>query len=207
MKTSHQPLKPFYQTAFIEAGVDEAGRGCLAGPVVAAAVILPPHFTDSELNDSKQLTAKQRQRISLKIKAEAIAWAIGAVENEQIDQINILQATFMAMHLAIDGLSTKPELLLIDGNRFKPFPSINHKCFVKGDATYQSIAAASILAKTHRDFLMENYHQQYPVYRWDKNKGYPTKEHRIGIKTFGISPLHRISFQLLPPPTLFFNED
>ncbi|NWJ49655.1 MAG: ribonuclease HII [Bacteroidetes bacterium] len=203
MKTPSQPLKSFYQNIVLEAGVDEAGRGCLAGPVVAAAVILPLSFNDCELNDSKKLTAKQRQRISLKIKDEALAWAIAEVENEQIDQINILQATFMAMHKAIASLSIKPKLLLIDGNRFKPFPSISHQCFIKGDATYQSIAAASILAKTQRDFLMENYHKQYPVYHWDKNKGYPTKEHRIGIKAFGISPLHRISFQLLPPLALF----
>ncbi len=207
MKTPHQPLKPFYQNSVAEAGIDEAGRGCLAGPVVAAAVILPSSFTDIELNDSKQLTAKQRERIRLKIKSEAIAWAIAEVDNEQIDQINILQATFRAMHLAINSLSIKPALLLIDGNRFKPYPSIHHKCFIKGDATYQSIAAASILAKTYRDSLMENYHQQYPVYRWDKNKGYPTKEHRMGIKTFGVSPLHRISFQLLPPLSLFIDED
>jgi ribonuclease HII len=207
MKTPQQPLKPFYQNNVIEAGVDEVGRGCLAGPVVAAAVILPVSFTDSELNDSKKLTAKQRQKISLKIKEEALAWAVAEVDNEQIDQINILQATFMAMHKAIGNLSIKPELLLIDGNRFKPFPSILHQCFIKGDATYQSIAAASILAKTHRDLLMENYHQQYPVYHWDKNKGYPTKEHRMGIKAFGASPLHRISFQLLPPLSLFLNED
>jgi len=207
MKTPQQPLKSYYQNIVLEAGIDEVGRGCLAGPVVAAAVILPLSFTDSELNDSKKLTAKQRQRISLKIKSEALAWAIGEVENEQIDQINILQATFMAMHKAINNLSIKPEFLLIDGNRFKPFPSINHKCFIKGDSIYQSIAAASILAKTHRDLLMENYHQQYPMYRWNKNKGYPTKEHRMGIKTYGVSPLHRISFQLLPPPSLFFNED
>jgi ribonuclease HII len=207
MKTPHQPLYPFFQNSVLEAGIDEAGRGCLAGPVVAAAVILPTNFTDNELNDSKQLTAKQRQRICLKIKDEALAWTIGVITNEEIDQINILQATFLAMHKAIDGLSIKPELLLIDGNRFKPFPFIKHKCFIKGDATYQSIAAASILAKTHRDLLMETYHQQYPVYRWDKNKGYPTKEHRIGIKAYGISPLHRISFQLLPPLTLFFNEE
>ncbi len=207
MKIPRQPLRSCCQNIVIEAGVDEAGRGCLAGPVVAAAVILPPNFTDSELNDSKQLTAKQRERISLKIKDEALAWAIGTVDNEQIDRINILQATFEAMHKAIEALSVKPELLLIDGNRFKPFPSISHKCFIKGDATYQSIAAASILAKTHRDTLMKGYHQQYPDYHWDNNKGYPTKEHRLAIKTFGVTPLHRISFQLLPPPTLFFNED
>lgn len=207
MKTPRQPLKPYYQNSVIEAGVDEVGRGCLAGPVVAAAVILPNNFTDSELNDSKQLTSKQRERICLKIKDEAIAWAVSEVDNEKIDQINILQASFLAMHLAINQLSLKPELLLIDGNRFKPYPLINHKCFIKGDAIYQSIAAASILAKTHRDHLMESYHQQYPIYRWDKNKGYPTKEHRLGIKAVGITHLHRVSFQLLPPPTLFLNED
>ncbi|MDP4290454.1 MAG: ribonuclease HII [Bacteroidota bacterium] len=203
MKSSFQPLKARFQDSLIEAGIDEAGRGCLAGPVVAAAVIFPPNFNDPELNDSKKLTATQREKICERIKSNAFAWAIGVIDNVLIDEINILQATYQAMHDAIDQLSQKPELLLVDGNRFKPYPGIPFRCFIKGDGRFQSIAAASILAKTHRDALMQEMHLKYPCYGWDQNKGYPTKFHRQAIKKNGISPLHRISFQLLPPLSLF----
>jgi ribonuclease HII len=203
MKLSVQPLATKYQNRLIEAGIDEAGRGCLAGPVIAAAVILPEDFNDPELNDSKKLTASQRVRICERIKSNAFAWAIGVIDNTQIDEINILQATYCAMHKAVSQLHQQPELLIVDGNRFKPYPGIQHQCFIKGDSRFQSIAAASILAKTYRDELMESFHQQYPLYNWNKNKGYPTKLHRQAIKDIGISPLHRITFQLLPPLSLF----
>ena len=203
MKLPVQPLETKFQNLLIEAGIDEAGRGCLAGPVVAAAVILPKDFNDPELNDSKKLTALQRERICERIKLNALAWAIGVIDNNQIDEINILQATYCAMHKAVSQLHRRPELLLIDGNRFKPYPGIKHHCFIKGDSRFQSIAAASILAKTYRDDLMEVFHLQYPHYCWNKNKGYPTKSHRQAIKEIGVSPLHRITFQLLPPLSLF----
>ena len=203
MKLPAHPLAPIFQNSLIEAGIDEAGRGCLAGPVVAAAVILPKDFNDPELNDSKKLTALQRVRICEGIKLNAMAWAIGVVDNHQIDEINILQATYCAMHKAISKLHHQPELLLVDGNRFKPYPGIQHQCFIKGDSRFQAIAAASILAKTYRDDLMEIFHQQYPLYNWSKNKGYPTKSHRQAIKEIGVSPLHRITFQLLAPQSLF----
>ena len=203
MKLPVHPLATKFQNSLIEAGIDEAGRGCLAGPVVAAAVILPEDFNDPELNDSKKLTALQRVRICERIKLYAFAWAIGVVDNNQIDEINILQATYCAMHKAVSQLHQQPELLLVDGNRFKPYPGIQYQCFIKGDSRFQSIAAASILAKTYRDNLMEDFHQQYPLYNWNKNKGYPTKLHRQAIKEIGVSPLHRITFQLLPPLSLF----
>ena len=203
MKLSTQPLKARFKDNLIEAGIDEAGRGCLAGPVVAAAVILPYNFDDPEINDSKKLSEKTRDRICEKIKSNALAWAIGIVDNTRIDEINILQATFFAMHQAVSQLSQHPDLLLIDGNRFKPYPGIQHQCFIKGDARFQSIAAASILAKTHRDHLMKESHLHYPQYGWNKNKGYPTVFHRQAIKEFGITPLHRITFQLLAPLSLF----
>jgi ribonuclease HII len=203
MKLPVQPLKARFQDSLIEAGIDEAGRGCLAGPVVAAAVILPHGFNDPELNDSKKLTAIQRDRICERIKLNAYAWAIGVVDNIQIDEINILQATYRAMHKAVSQLFQQPDILLVDGNRFKPYPGIQHHCFIKGDARFQSIAAASILAKTYRDSLMQELHLQYPHYGWNKNKGYPTKSHRQAIKEIGVSPLHRITFQLLPPLSLF----
>lgn len=203
MKTPLQPLKARFQNSLHEAGIDEAGRGCLAGPVVAAAVILPFDFNDPELNDSKKLTEKQRDRICERIKSYASAWAIGVVDNVKIDEVNILQATYLAMHSAVSQLSLQPDILLVDGNRFKPYPGILHHCFIKGDATYQAIAAASILAKTHRDSLMKELHLKYPFYGWNQNKGYPTKYHRQGIRDFGVSPLHRITFQLLPPLSLF----
>jgi len=203
MKLPVHPLATKFQNSLIEAGIDEAGRGCLAGPVVAAAVILPEDFNDPELNDSKKLTSLQRVRICERIKLDAFAWAIGVVDNNQIDEINILQATYCAMHKAVSQLPQQPELLLVDGNRFKPYPGIQHLCFIKGDSRFQSIAAASVLAKTYRDELMEKFHQQYPLYNWNKNKGYPTKSHRQAIIEIGVSPLHRITFQLLPPLSLF----
>lgn len=203
MKFPALPLKAKFQDSLIEAGIDEAGRGCLAGPVVAAAVILPHDFDDPELNDSKKLTEKQRERICEKIKSYAYAWAIAIVDNVKIDEVNILQATYLAMHKAVNQLTQQPDILLVDGNRFKPYPGIHHQCFIKGDATYQSIAAASILAKTHRDKLMQEMHLHYPLYGWNQNKGYPTKFHRQAIREFGVTPLHRITFQLLPPLSLF----
>lgn len=181
----------------IEAGCDEAGRGCLAGPVVAAAVILPKNFAHPDLNDSKQLSEKKRLQLNEIIQSEALAFAIGIVSNTEIDQINILNASFLAMHRAVEQLSLKPEFLLIDGNRFKTYPEIPHQCIVKGDGKFMNIAAASILAKTHRDFLMDEYHQQFPQYDWHKNKGYPTEAHRAAIRLHGSTSLHRQSFTLL----------
>ena len=196
----------------VEAGCDEAGRGCLAGAVYAAAVILPSDFTCETLNDSKKLTEKQRYELRPLIEKEAIAWAVGCVSPEEIDKINILNASFLAMHRAIEQLSVRPEYLLIDGNRFKPYQNIPHSCEIKGDGRFLSIAAASVLAKTYRDDLEENIllerktyrddymnvlHEQYPQYNWDKNKGYPTKAHRTAIREFGTTPYHRMTFQLL----------
>ena len=180
----------------IEAGCDEAGRGCLAGPVVAAAVILKKEADYPELNDSKQLTEKKRMQLRELVMKEALTFGIGIVTAEEIDTINILNASFLAMHRALDELKLQPELLLIDGNRFKPYRDIKHVCIVGGDAKYQSIAAASILAKTTRDMLMEQYDTQYPVYNWKKNKGYPTLEHKQAIAEYGISPLHRKTFNM-----------
>ncbi|WP_430813362.1 ribonuclease HII [Carboxylicivirga sp. RSCT41] len=190
-------LLPYLNEQLIEAGCDEAGRGCLAGPVVAAAVILPKDFKHELLNDSKQLTEKQRQKLRPVIEQEAIAWAVSFVDHREIDEINILKASYVAMHRSVDQLTTKPQHLLIDGNRFIPYKGIDHTCIVKGDGKYLSIAAASVLAKTHRDDYMEKMHEQYPFYAWDKNKGYPTKVHRAGIKEHGISPIHRKTFRLL----------
>lgn len=182
----------------IEAGCDEVGRGCLAGPVVAAAVILPKKFKHKLLNDSKQLKKTDREQLQQEIKSTALAWAVAEVSHTEIDEINILNASFKAMHLAIERLNVQPEFLLIDGNRFKPYREIDHKCIVKGDAKYLSIAAASVLAKTYRDELMEKLANEFPGYGWATNMGYPTPEHRHGIKTLGITPYHRKSFQLLP---------
>ena len=182
----------------IEAGCDESGRGCLAGPVVAAAVILPKGFKNTILNDSKVLSEKKRVYLRNIIEKEAIAWAIGIVSPQKIDKINILNASFLAMHRAIDCLNTKVELLLIDGNRFNPHPKIVHRCIIKGDAKFMSIAAASILAKTYRDDLMKTLDKKHPNYFWKQNKGYPTKQHRNGIVKFGTTKHHRKSFQLLP---------
>ena len=180
----------------IEAGCDEAGRGCLAGPVVAAAVILKKDADYPELNDSKQLTEKKRMQLREVIMAEALTYGIGIVTAEEIDKINILNASFLAMHRALDELKLQPQILLIDGNRFKPYRDIKYVCIVGGDAKYQSIAAASILAKTTRDMLMEQYGEQFPVYNWKKNKGYPTLEHKRAIAEHGISPLHRKTFNM-----------
>lgn len=190
-------LLPYLQENQIEAGCDEAGRGCLAGAVYAAAVILPPDFKNEMLNDSKQLTEKQRYALRSVIEESALAWAVGIVSPEEIDQINILNASFLAMHRAIDQLKIRPEHLLIDGNRFNPYPNIPHTTIVKGDGKYLSIAAASILAKTYRDDYMNQLHREYPVYDWDHNKGYPTKKHRAAIAEHGISPYHRKSYNLL----------
>lgn len=190
-------LEPNYRTNCLEAGCDEAGRGCLAGPVFAAAVILPDDFSNELLNDSKQLTEKQREALRPIIEKEAIAWAVASVDNHEIDQINILNASFLAMHRALDQLKVRPEHIIIDGNRFKKYKEVPHLCIVKGDGKYMSIAAASVLAKTHRDEYMENLHEQFPVYNWKKNKGYPTKEHRQGIADYGITGYHRTSFNLL----------
>ncbi len=187
-------LKSSFQEILIEAGVDEAGRGCLAGPVIAAAVILPLNFSDERLNDSKQLSEKQRNVMRSVIEKEAIAWAVALADNHEIDQVNILNASFLAMHRAIEALKTKPGLLLIDGNRFRPYENIQHKCIVKGDSLYQSIAAASILAKTYRDEFMIRISEDYPVYLWEKNKGYPTEKHRTAILENGFTPFHRLSF-------------
>lgn len=191
-------LKSFYQKNTIEAGCDEAGRGCLAGPVVASAVILPSTFKHGLLDDSKKLTDKQRYQLRPIIEHEAISWAVGIVEPEEIDKINILNASFLAMHKAVEQLNQQPELLLIDGNRFNPYKGIKHVCVIKGDGKYLSIAAASVLAKTYRDDIMKKYHEEYPQYDWHKNMGYPTKKHREAIEKTGTTIYHRKSFQLLP---------
>lgn len=189
----------------IEAGCDEAGRGCLAGSVYAAAVIFPSDYQNQLLNDSKQLSEKQRYLLRDIIEQEALAWAIGIVSPEEIDQINILNASFLAMHRAIAQLKIQPEHLLIDGNRFNPYAGIPHTTIVKGDSKFLSIAAASILAKTYRDDYMHRLHQEYPCYNWHKNKGYPTQEHREAIKREGLSPYHRKSFNLLGATQLTLN--
>jgi len=190
-------LKPFYSEGDLEAGCDEAGRGCIAGPVYAAAVILPVHFHNSTLDDSKKLSRKTRQRLRLLIEQEALSWGVGVVDEQEIDQINILNASFLAMHRALDKLQLRPEHLLIDGNRFKAYENISHSCIVKGDGIYASIAAASILAKTHRDEYMEALHLKYPAYGWERNMGYPTRAHRRAILEHGPTPYHRRSFKLL----------
>ena len=195
-------LLPFLHEQLIEAGCDEAGRGCLCGPVVAAAVILPDGFYHPLLNDSKKLTDKQREKLRPIIEGQAISWAVGTVDNIEIDQINILQASILAMHKAVAQLTLLPQHLLIDGNRFKPYPNIPHTCVIKGDGKYMSIAAASILAKTHRDEMMLTAHAQYPHYSWNKNMGYPTAKHREAIAMHGTTPLHRMSFKLLPDKQL-----
>lgn len=190
-------LLPYLNSGVIEAGCDEAGRGCLAGAVYAAAVILPPDFQCELLNDSKQLTERQRYQLRPIIEQEAVAWAVGVVTPEEIDKINILQASFLAMHRAIDGLQVRPQHLLIDGNRFRKYKDLPHTTVVKGDGKLMSIAAASVLAKTYRDDYMMQLHEQYPHYGWDRNKGYPTKEHRQAIEQHGTTPYHRLTFNLL----------
>ena len=191
-------LPSFYQEKLVEAGCDEAGRGCYAGPVFAAAVILPKHFKHPLLNDSKQVGEKQRMVLREVIESNAIAWSVANVDVEEIDSINILKASFKAMHKAIGQLKVNPAFLLIDGNRFITYPSIPHICIVKGDGKYASIAAASILAKTHRDAYMEKLHHQFPQYGWNRNKGYGTLEHRIGIENNGLCIHHRKSFNIVP---------
>ncbi len=191
-------LLPNYSGKILEAGLDEAGRGCLAGPVVAAAVILPPDFHHPVLTDSKQLLKKDRELLREVITREAVAWAVGVVSHEEIDQINILNASFLAMHRAVDQLTHKPEFLLVDGNRFNKYPGIPHACLVKGDSRFFSIAAASILAKTFRDDLMDKLAMDFPEYGWQTNAGYPTIQHRQAIAAFGVTPHHRMSFRLLP---------
>jgi ribonuclease HII len=195
-------LLPYLKEGRIEAGCDEAGRGCLAGPVFAAAVILPPDFQDDELNDSKQLSEKQRDKLRIIIENEALSWAVGIVSAPEIDQLNILRASIMAMHRAIEKLALQPEHLLIDGNRFLQYAEIHHTTIIKGDGKYLSIAAASVLAKTHRDEYMCRLDKQFPEYKWSENKGYPTTAHRDAIKKYGITPFHRKTFTLLPPVQL-----
>ena len=189
-------LKPFYQTLHPEAGCDEAGRGCLAGPVFAAAVILPPDFVDPVLNDSKQIKEKTRYALRDMIQKVAISWAVAKIDAPEIDEINILNASIKAMHLSLDQLKKKPSFIIIDGNRFKHYKKIPHATIIKGDGQYFSIAAASILAKTYRDEFMLEHHEQYPHYNWKKNKGYGTLDHRRAIAAFGRCPLHRESFRL-----------
>ncbi len=191
-------LKSYFDKNAIEAGCDEAGRGCLAGPVYAAAVILPKKYKNKWLDDSKKLTDKDRYELRPEVEEKALAWAVGIVDNIEIDEINILKASFLAMHRAIDQLTEKPELLLIDGNRFTSYKTIPHHCIIQGDGKFLSIAAASILAKTYRDDFMKTAALQYPHYGWERNMGYPTKLHREAIRNYSTTPLHRMTFQLLP---------
>jgi ribonuclease HII len=191
-------LQQFYQNKVLEAGCDEAGRGCYAGPVFAAAVILPKNFFHPLLNDSKQVKEKDRNELRRYIEQNALAYGVSRVDNIEIDKINILKASFKAMHLAVDNLKLKPELLLIDGNRFLQYKKIKHHCMVKGDSKFASIAAASILAKTYRDEFMQQLHQEFPNYGWNKNKGYGTLQHRKAIEQFGLSKYHRKSFNIAP---------
>ncbi len=195
-------LKSFYNADAAEAGLDEVGRGCLAGPVVAAAVILPRHYSHPMLNDSKQLTARQREAVKIDIERDALAWAVAEVSHHDIDRINILKASFLAMHRAVDALiyqsePVRPDHLLIDGNRFLPYPMIPHTCLIKGDSQYLSIAAASVLAKVYRDNLMAQLGQEFPAYGWAQNAGYPTPAHRAAIREFGPTKYHRMSFRLV----------
>lgn len=200
-------LRSSYTIDLIEAGCDEVGRGCLAGPVVAAAVILPKKYRHHLLNDSKQLSREERFSIREDILRDALAWAVAEVSHSEIDQINILNASFKAMHIALDQLPVRPELLLIDGNRFKPYQELPFQCIVKGDAKYLSIAAASVLAKTHRDELMNRLSEEFPGYGWNTNVGYPTGEHREGIIKLGVTPYHRRSFRLLPDQLELFEDE
>ena len=204
-------LEPYFKPNCVEAGCDEAGRGCLAGPVYAAAVILPPDICERNsalaqtLNDSKQLTEKRRAALRAVIEQEALAWAVVAVDNKEIDQLNILRSSIAAMHRALDKLQQRPENIIVDGNRFYPYGDIPHTTIVKGDAKYMSIAAASILAKTHRDEYMLAIHKEYPQYKWDSNKGYPSLSHRAAIRDHGTTPYHRMTFNLLGTPQLEFD--
>lgn len=198
-------LKSHYYTDLVEAGCDEAGRGCLAGSVYAAAVILPPDYDNALLNDSKKLTEKRRYALRDDIIRDAVAWAVGVVTPEEIDRINILRASFLAMHRALDQLKVRPEAVIVDGNRFTPYRDLPYTTIVKGDGKYQSIAAASILAKTFRDDYMDALAKEYPYYDWQRNKGYPTLAHREGIRLHGISPYHRKSYNLLGDGQLSFD--
>ena len=191
-------LEAYLHKTKVEAGCDEAGRGCLAGPVVAAAVILPKDFTHPLLNDSKQVSEKNRKILKKIIEEEALAYAIGIVDHKEIDDINILNASFLAMHRALDKIKLPFECILVDGNRFKKYKDSEHHCIIKGDGKYLNIAAASILAKTYRDEIMENLDEEFPVYSWKNNKGYPTKAHRAAIREFGVNENHRLTFRLLP---------
>lgn len=191
------PLPSSFNPEAVEAGCDEAGRGCLAGPVYAAAVILPEGFTHPWLNDSKQVSEKRRNQMRAIIENEAVSWAIGIVDNHEIDSINILRASILAMHRALDALSVRPEEIIVDGNRFSPYSTIPWKTFIKGDGRFGNIAAASILAKTHRDEEMRRLHSIYPIYGWDVNKGYPTRAHRAAIEAHGPTEYHRMSFRLI----------
>ncbi|MEZ4937454.1 MAG: ribonuclease HII [Crocinitomicaceae bacterium] len=195
-------LKSYHKANILEAGCDEAGRGCLAGPVVAAAVILPKNYKNKMLDDSKKLSESKRKELKEIIEKEALAYAVTFVDHKEIDELNILRASFTAMHRSLDRLKIFPDEILVDGNRFIPYKKIPYHCIVKGDGKYLSIAAASILAKTYRDEFMENLHLKFPNYGWDQNKGYPTKKHREAIKKFGASPFHRNSFKLLPEEQL-----
>ena len=198
-------LLPYLHKELIEAGCDEAGRGCLAGAVYAASVILPADYKNELLNDSKKLTENQRYKLREVIERDALAWAVGVVLPEEIDKINILNASFLAMHRAIDRLVLRPQHLLIDGNRFNPYPDIPHTTVVKGDGKYLSIAAASVLAKTYRDDYMNRLHEEYPMYDWKDNRGYPTRKHRDAIHRYGVTPYHRMSFNLLGDGQLSFD--
>ena len=197
MKQTKLQLLPNYSGHRLECGCDEAGRGCLAGPVVAAAVILPLDFSCPGLNDSKQLTELQRDELRIIIEKEALAWSVALVDEKEIDEINILNASILAMHRAVDKLTVTPEFIIVDGNKFKKYGNVPHQTIVKGDSKYLSIAAASVLAKTHRDELMMKLHGEFPQYGWDRNKAYPTIKHRQAIKQYGVSPYHRLSYKLL----------
>lgn len=198
-------LAPYFHKGVIEAGCDEAGRGCLAGPVYAAAVVLPPDFENALLNDSKQLSENNRYALREVIEREALAWAVGVVDNREIDKINILRASILAMHRALDGLKVRPQEIIVDGNRFSPYGNLPATTIVKGDGKYMSIAAASILAKTYRDDCMRRLHEEFPQYHWDSNKGYPAPAHREAIRRCGTSPYHRLTFNLLGTQQLEFN--
>ena len=197
MKQTNHKLLSNYSGQVLECGCDEAGRGCLAGPVVAAAVILPPDFRCPGLNDSKQLSEHQRDELRIIIEKEAVAWSVALVDEKEIDKINILNASILAMHKAVDKLNVMPQFIIVDGNKFKPYREIPHKTIVKGDSKYLSIAAASVLAKTHRDDLMLKLHGEFPQYGWNKNKAYPTIKHREAIARYGVTPYHRLTYKLL----------
>lgn len=200
-------LLPYYKEGAVEAGCDEAGRGCLAGPVYAAAVILPTDYENEILNDSKKLSDKKRYELREQIERDAIAWAVGIVDQSTIDKVNILNAAILAMHSALIQLEVQPDFIIVDGNKFKPYKKVPHECIIKGDGKYLSIAAASILAKTYRDDFMNKIHDEYPVFKWKKNKGYPTKDHRNAIAKHGITPYHRKSFNLNQQLKLDFGDE